>query len=63
MGSNDALGITTEADTLEALAARLEVMVPEMVEENGAFLTEAERQGPHDFRVIAHHEMERRAAA
>ncbi|MWT36447.1 DUF1902 domain-containing protein, partial [Escherichia coli] len=43
--SNDALGITTEADSLEALAARLDIMVPEMVEENAAFLSDEERQG------------------
>ena len=61
--SNDALGIATEGDSLEQLAAKLDVMVPEMVEENGAFLSEEERREPHAFRLIAHHEIERRAAA
>ena len=61
--SNDALGITTEAETVEALAARLEVMVPEMVEECGEFLSAVEREEPHDIHLIAHHEMQFRAAA
>lgn len=61
--SNDALGIATEGDSLEALAVKLDVMVPEMVEENGAFLSEEERRGPHEYRLIAHHEMQRRIAA
>lgn len=60
---NDALGITTEADTLEQLAAKLDVMVPEMVGENAHRLTDDQRREPHEFRIIAHHEMQRQAAA
>lgn len=60
---NDELGIGTEAASLEALAARLDVMVPEMVEECADQLTLEQRREPHEFRIIAHHEMQRRAAA
>lgn len=59
---NDALGITTEGETLETIAAKLEVMVSEMVAENVAFLTKEQRRGPHEFWIIAHHELQRRAA-
>ena len=61
--SNDDLGIATEAESLEQLAAKLDVMVPEMVEENAQHLTAEQRLEPHEFRLIAHHEMQRRAAA
>ena len=33
--SDDVPGLVTEADTLEALSAKLEVMVPELLEANG----------------------------
>ena len=59
--SNDALGIATEGDSLERLAAKLDVMVPEMVEENARFLTEDERREPHEFRLIAHYGLQRQA--
>ena len=59
----DVPGLVTEADTLDQLAEKLEYMVAEMVEENAAFLPEDRRTGPHEFRLIAHHELQRRAAA
>ena len=34
--SNDVPGLATEAETLEALAAKLRVMVPELLALNGA---------------------------
>ena len=33
--SDDVPGLATEADTLEALSAKLELMVPELLEANG----------------------------
>lgn len=33
--SDDVPGLATEADTLEALCAKLEIMVPELLEANG----------------------------
>ena len=60
---SDVPGLVTEADTLEQLAAKLEIMVGEMVELNAAFIPEERRAGPHEFRLIAHHEILRAAAA
>jgi predicted RNase H-like HicB family nuclease len=59
----DVPGLVTEAETLEQMAAKLKVMVAEMVEENAAFIPEDRRAGPHEFRLIAHYEMQDRAAA
>jgi len=59
----DVPGLVTEADTLDQLASKLEYLVAEMVEENAAFLPEEKRAGPHEFRLVAHHELQRRAAA
>lgn len=61
--ANETLGVATEAETLEQLASRLDVMVPEMIEENGPHLSEDERRAPHEFRLIAHYELQRQAAA
>jgi len=36
--SDDVPGLVTEADTLESLSAKLEVMVPELLEANGVAL-------------------------
>ena len=33
--SEDVVGLVTEADTMEQLLEKLEVMVPELIEENG----------------------------
>ena len=60
---SDVPGLTTEADTLEQLAEKLEYLVAEMVRENAAFIPEDKRAGPHEFRLVAHHELQRRAAA
>lgn len=58
----DVPGLATEADTLEALAAKLEVMVGEMVEGNAQHIHPSRRGPPHEFRLIAHHEIMGRAA-
>ena len=60
---SDVPGLVTEAETLEKLAEKLEHLVAEMVEENAAFIPEERRVGPHEFRLIAHHELQRLAAA
>ncbi|HVQ06916.1 MAG TPA: DUF1902 domain-containing protein [Allosphingosinicella sp.] len=60
---SDVPGLVTEAETLEELAEKLEYLVGEMVVENAAFLPEDKRAGPHEFRLVAHHELQRRAAA
>ena len=39
--SDDVPGLATEADTLELLTQKLEIMVPELLEINGATLTQA----------------------
>ncbi|MFC7499251.1 DUF1902 domain-containing protein [Enterovirga sp. GCM10030262] len=56
-------GLVAEADTLEQLAEKLEYLVPEMVDANGQFIAPERRQGPHEFRLVAHHELQRPAAA
>jgi len=60
---SDVPGLVTEADTLEQLAGKLEILVSEMVGENAAFLPPERRDGPHEFRLIAHYETQRAAAA
>ena len=35
--SNDVPGLATEADTVEALVAKLETMIPELLTANGAW--------------------------
>ncbi|MDR2001146.1 MAG: DUF1902 domain-containing protein [Zoogloeaceae bacterium] len=39
--SDDVPGLATEAETIEALSAKLEILVPELLEANG-YLNEAE---------------------
>jgi predicted RNase H-like HicB family nuclease len=39
--SDDVPGLATEADTIEALSIKLQSMVPELLEANGVFNTEA----------------------
>lgn len=60
---SDVPGLVTEAETIEQLAAKLEHLVAEMVECNAQFIPAGRREGPHEFRLIAHHEMQRSAAA
>lgn len=57
------LGIGTEAESIEQLAARLEVVVPDVIEECRDSLTEEQQRGPHEIHLIAHYEMQLRAAA
>ena len=47
--SEDVPGLVTEADTMSALLAKLKVMVPEMLDENG----HPDGDDVHTFRVVS----------
>jgi predicted RNase H-like HicB family nuclease len=52
--SNDVPGLVTEAATIEALAEKLSVMIPELLEANGILIGSADREVP--INLIAHRE-------
>ncbi len=52
--SDDVPGLVTEAETVEALAEKLSVMIPELLEANGTLAGSAVRQVP--INLIAHRE-------
>ncbi len=52
--SDDVPGLITEAETVEALAEKLSVMIPELLEANGALAGTAIREVP--INLIAHRE-------
>ena len=52
--SDDVPGLITEADTVEALADKLTVMIPELLEANGALAGNAIGEVP--INLIAHRE-------
>ena len=52
--SDDVPGLITEADTIEALAEKLSVIIPELLEANGALAGNAVREVP--INLIAHRE-------
>ena len=52
--SYDVPGLVTEADTVEALAEKLSVMIPELLEANGILIGNAVREVP--INLIAHRE-------
>jgi predicted RNase H-like HicB family nuclease len=52
--SDDVPGLVTEAESVEALAEKLSVMVPELLEANGALAGKAIREVP--INLIAHRE-------
>jgi predicted RNase H-like HicB family nuclease len=52
--SDDVPGLVTEAETVEALAEKLAVMIPELLEANGILINSADRQVP--INLIAHRE-------
>ncbi len=56
-------GLAAEAATLEELAEKLDYLIPEMVENNAHLIDPSKRVGPHEFSLVAHHEMHRRIAA
>ena len=52
--SDDVPGLITEADTIEALAEKLSVMIPELLEANRTLVGNAVREVP--INLIAHRE-------
>ena len=52
--SDDVPGLITEAETVEALAEKLSVMIPELLEANGILVGSAAREVP--INLIAHRE-------
>jgi predicted RNase H-like HicB family nuclease len=52
--SDDVPGLITEANTVEALAEKLSVMIPELLEANRALVDSAVRELP--VNLIAHRE-------
>ena len=52
--SDDVPGLITEAGTVEALAEKLAVIIPELLEANGKLLGNAVREVP--INLIAHRE-------
>jgi predicted RNase H-like HicB family nuclease len=52
--SDDVPGLVTEADTVEALAEKLSVMIPELLEANGNLVGNVAREMP--INLIAHRE-------
>lgn len=52
--SDDVPGLTTEANTIEALADKLSIMIPELLEANGILVDSAVREMP--INLIAHRE-------
>jgi predicted RNase H-like HicB family nuclease len=52
--SDDVPGLVTEADTVEALAKKLSVIIPELLEANGISVGDAVREVP--INLIAHRE-------
>ena len=61
---SDVPGLAADAETLDALAEKIGRMLPDLLEINAAQLLSPERrQGPHELRIIAHHERSFRVAA
>jgi predicted RNase H-like HicB family nuclease len=52
--SDDVPGLITEADTLEVLADKLSILIPELLEANGISIDSAIREMP--INLIAHRE-------
>ena len=54
---SDVPGLSTGADTLEELQAKLPDMIVELLELNEHLVMDKARLiGPHSFRLVAHHE-------
>jgi predicted RNase H-like HicB family nuclease len=61
---SDVPGLSTGADTLEALEAKLPDMIVELLDVNEHLFDDKSRiAGPHSFRLVAHHEAFRTIAA
>lgn len=54
---SDVPGLSTGAETLEALEGKLPDMIVELLDLNDHLFDDKSRlQGPHSFRLVAHHE-------
>ena len=54
---SDVPGLSTGADTLEELEAKLPDMIVELLDLNEHLFADKSRlEGPHAFRLVAHHE-------
>lgn len=54
---SDIPGLAADAATLEELAEKVGRLLPDLLEiDGGHLLTPERRQGPHELRIIAHHE-------
>lgn len=54
---SDVPGLSTGADTLEQLEAKLPDMIVDLLELNAGIIQDKARlEGPHSFRLVAHHE-------
>jgi predicted RNase H-like HicB family nuclease len=61
---SDVPGLSTGADTLEELEAKLPEMIVELLDLNvDLFANKSRLAGPHSFRLVAHHETFRAIAA
>ncbi len=61
---SDVPGLSTGAETLEVLEAKLPGMILELLELNEHLIQDQSRlAGPHSFRLVAHHETTRAIAA
>ncbi len=61
---SDVPGLSTGADTLEQLEAKLPDMITELLDLNEhLFVNKSRLVGPHSFRLVAHHEAFRAIAA
>lgn len=61
---SDVPGLSTGAKSLEALAAKLPSMIAELIDHNAHLILDKTRlTGPHNLRLVAHHETSRAIAA
>lgn len=59
----DVPGLAVDAETLEALAAKAGAMLPDLLEIHADDIAPERRTGPHNLRIVAHHESEFAVAA
>ena len=61
---SDVPGLSTGGETLEELEAKLPELISDLLELNAdLFVDQSRLQGPHSYRLIAHHEFRRSIAA
>lgn len=61
---SDVPGLSTGADSLEALESKLPDMIVDLLDLNDHLIVDKARlTGPHSYRLVAHHETQRAIAA